>query len=161
MSLRFVILALLLGCASKQGAGGSRLGKSEGRYALGKPGKGWSRVSPGGADKAWFNDDLAATIYFDSNCKARFEDKTLDALITHLTFGMAQGEPLKEQTMELDGREALMRVYGGEIDGVSVQIAATVMKKNSCIYDGLYISSPRSFDAGLSSFEQVISGFKS
>lgn len=162
MRTGLVIGALLtLGCGrGHTGGSGSSLSGQEGRYKTGSPGKGWSQVRPGGADRAWFHRQTGSTIYFDSNCKARYEDKPLASLITHLTLGMAQGEPLREESMTLAGREALLRVYGGSVDGVAVQLSAVVIKKSACIYDGLYISSPSEFDAGLESFRRVLKGFK-
>ncbi len=157
-----LFLSLLLGCGGSRkplATGGPTA--SEGRYVTGKPGKGWSKVAPGGADRAWFNRSTGATIYFDSNCKARFEDKPLADLITHLTFGMANGDPLREEDLTLGGRAALLRVYSGEVDGVDVQIGAVVIKKNSCIYDALYITSPAAFEGGMPRFRRVLKGFKS
>lgn len=160
--IRLLVLASLLGCGSKHTplAKGDPTAR-EGRYRTGTPGKGWSKVAPGGADRAWFNRESGSTIYFDSNCKARFEDKPLVDLITHLTFGMANGDPLREEDLNLNGRTGLLRVYGGEIDGVAVRLGAVVIKKNSCIYDALYITSPAAFDADMTSFRRVLKGFKS
>jgi hypothetical protein len=160
MSTHMWILALLIGCGGKSRPLTSGKRTSEGNYDVGKPGAGWARVAPGGADRAWFHSTIGASIYIDSNCQARFEDKPLSALVTHLTFGMAQGDPVSEERLTLDGRTALMRVNRGTVDGVKVQIAAVVIKKNRCIYDALYISSPSGFDTGLSGFQQVILGFE-
>ena len=160
--MRLFLLAMLMACGSKHKplAKGDPTAR-EGRYKTGTPGKGWSKVAPGGADRAWFNRSSGATIYFDSNCKSRFEDKSLADLITHLTFGMSNGDALSEEVLTLGEREALLRVYGGEIDGVDVQLAAVVIKKNSCIYDALYITSPAAFDRDMTSFRSVLKGFKS
>jgi len=156
-----LLTVLLIGCAAKEKPVPTSPKKDEGRYATGSPGEGWSRVSPGGADRAWFHKKTGSTIYFDSNCKARFEDKPLPDLMKHLTFGMAQGDPITEEALTLGGRSALLRVYAGEVDGVNVRIGAVVAKKNSCLYDGLYISNPSDFDTGMASFRNVLDGFKS
>lgn len=155
--------ALMLGCA-KQPSGvessPKKTSKDEGRYTTGEPGDGWSKVKPGGADKAWFHKATGATIYFDSNCKERFEDGKLTALLTHLTFGIAQGDPTREEEMMLDGRAALIRVQPGQIDGVQVRVGAVVTKKDRCLYDGLLIASPSTFDSHWSTFSKVFAGFK-
>ena len=155
--MRLLLLAMLFSCAPKPAKQAAR---AEGRYTVPNPTGEWSRVSPGGADKAWFNTDLGATIYFDSNCMARFDDGRLPDLITHLTFGLAQNEPIREESMTLDGREALLRVYDGAIDGVQVRVGAVVTKKDRCLYDGLYIAAPTNFEEGWGAFVEVISGFK-
>lgn len=155
--------ALLMGCAKQvpsDKSSSKKQRKYEGKYTVGSPGSGWSKVKPGGADKAWFHKDSGATIYFDSNCLERFEDGKLGALLTQLTLGIASGEPTREEQMMLDGRAALIRVQAGQIDGVPVQVGAVVTKKNSCLYDGLLIASPSTFESHWSTFSGVISGFK-
>ena len=148
---------MLMGCAAKAHKETKR---SEGRYSVGNPDGDWMRVRPGGADKAWFNRTLGATIYFDSNCKSRYDDGRLSDLVTHLTFGLAQGTPIREESMTLDNREALLRVYDGAIDGVSVRVGAMVTKKDLCLYDGLYIASPSAFEDGWGTFVSMLSGFE-
>ena len=153
-----IFLALLIiACGPKQS---KEARKSHLKYVVTAPAGGWVKVKPGGADTAWFQRDLSATIYFDSNCKERFEDGTLSDLLTHLTFGMAQNEPLREESMTLDGRDALLRVYDGSLDGVQVRVGAVVTKKNMCLFDGLYIAPPSTFEDGWGSFVEVVSGFR-
>jgi hypothetical protein len=153
-----LIFAILLAtaCGPKQS---KEARQSALKYSVPAPVGAWVRVKPGGADKAWFHREYGGTIYFDSNCKERFEDGTLADLLTHLTFGLAQNEPLREESMTLDGRDALMRVYDGLIDGVSVRVGAVVTKKDMCIYDGIYIAPPGTFEDGWGSFVEVVSGF--
>jgi hypothetical protein len=155
--MRLLLLTMLIGCIPSHSRTAT---KAEGRYTVPSPTGDWSRMNPGGADKAWFNNGLGATIYFDSNCLARFEDRPLPDLITHLTFGLAQDAPIREESMTLDGRTALLRVYEGDLDGVPVRVGAVVTKKNRCLYDGLYIAAPGNFDDGWGAFVEVVSGFK-
>ena len=151
------LFMLSMACGPKQS---KEARKSHQNYQVTSPAGDWVRVKAGGADKAWFNRDMSATIYFDSNCKERFEDGTLSDLLTHLTFGLAQNEPVREESMTLDGRDALLRVYDGQLDGVQVRVGAVVTKKNMCLYDGLYIAPPARFEDGWGSFVQVVSGFQ-
>ena len=153
-----VFLALLItACGPKQS---KEARKSHLQYVVSAPAGGWVKVKPGGADKAWFQRDLSATIYFDSNCKERFEDGTLSDLLTHLTFGMAQNEPVREESMTLDGRDALLRVYDGKLGRCPGAVGAVVTKKNMCLFDGLYIAPPSTFEDGWGSFVEVVSGFR-
>ncbi len=155
--------ALLLGCAKEVPANSAQAKnqkKLEGRYAVGIPGEGWAEVKPGGADMAWFHKATGATIYFDSNCKERFDDGKLVALLNHLTLGIARGEPSRQEELMMDGRAALVRAQPGLIDGVKVQLGAVVTKKNSCLYDGLLIASPSTFESHWATFSTVIAGFR-
>jgi hypothetical protein len=153
---RCAVLAMLcLACGPKH-----RASSLEGQFRTGEPGDGWERVSPGGADVAWHHAGLAATIYADSNCAERFEDGPLAALATHLTFGMASGEPERQEELELAGRPALLRVLSGMLDGVPVRIGLTVTRKHECIYDMLYIAPIASFQAGWDAYDAVTTGFE-
>jgi hypothetical protein len=155
---RLILVALLAtACGPKQS---KEARTSSMKYTVPAPVGAWVKVKPGGADKAWFHRDYGSTIYFDSNCKERFEDGPLSDLLTHLTFGLTQNAPLREESMTLDGREALLRVYDGQVDGVGVRVGAVVTKKDMCIYDGIYIAPPSSFEDGWGSFVEVVSGFQ-
>ena len=155
--------AFLLGCIKQgpsDGTNRKRQSKTEGGYTVDSPGTGWSKIKPGGADKAWYHSESSATIYFDSNCQERFEDGKLTALLTHLTFGVARGEPTRQEALMLDGREALLRVQPGLIDGVTVKVGAMVTKKDGCLYDGLLIAPPSTFENHWSTFATVVASFK-
>ncbi len=134
--------------------------RAEGRYSVQAPGQSWSRVRPGGADFGWFHQDTSASIYWDSNCLSRYEDGELGDLLTHLTFGIAHGEPLREDPLTLDHRAALVRTHQGVLDGVQVKVGAVVTKKDECVYDGLYIAPPQHFDAQWNTFVEVMNSFR-
>lgn len=154
-ALALAALLIATGCAGNRAA--RRL---EGHYDLGAPGQGWRRVKPGGADEAWVNRQLHATLYADSNCAQRFDDDLLPRLLDRLTLGLGGGDPLREEPRTLDGRDALLRVVDGQMDGVAVRVGALVAKKDFCVYDLVYVAPPGSFDNGWSDFESVISGFR-
>jgi len=148
------LLLPLVGCVH---AGAAR--RLEGHYDLGTPGDTWQRVKPGGADHAWYHQGLSASIYTDSNCASRFEDRPLDALLGSAVFGIAHGDPERIDALTVDGRDARVEVVDGTVDGVAVRIGAAVLKKDHCLYDLVYIAPPTTFDAGWPAFEQVLTGF--
>jgi len=149
--------ALLQGCASR----GTRVAKrEEGRYQTGAPRTdGWQRVKPGGADKAWWNATLDATIYADSNCGARFQDDKLSTLADHLFYGLTSLEEVMKETFALDDRDAVLEIKKGRLDGVWVQVGAVVLNKGSCTYDFVYVSTPESYAKGDADFRAVYQGF--
>lgn len=150
-------LSLLLpACASSRQA--RRL---EGRYQVGEPGDTWSRVRSGGADKAWFHEGLSATIYADSNCATRFDDRPLDKLAQSVVYGIATSpSALRSESRTIDGRDSHLRVVDGRVDGVVVRVGVAVLKKHECVYDLLYLAPPTTFDSGWDAFEQVLAGFR-
>lgn len=154
--MRAMALAVAL-CAVACGGRSAR--RLEGHYQLGAPGDGWERVRPGGADQAWVNEALGGAIYADSNCGERYDDSALDKLLSALTLGIAAGEPLREEARTLDGRDALLRVSDGTLDGVAVRVGALVAKKDFCVYDVIYVAPPSTFDQGWAGFEAVLERF--
>lgn len=149
---------LSTGCLSREARQASRM---EGRYKLGDPGGGWKDVEPGGADYAFFNKDLNATIYADSNCGERYEDSPPQDLVKHMVQGVAGPELVSERTFTLDGREAYAARRTGKLDGVPVELGVTVVKKDRCIYDIVLITAPGSpYERALDAYEAVVGGFR-
>ena len=139
---------------------GFRPNPAEGRYRTGEPASPWKRVSPGGADKAWVNDQDSAAIYADSNCGKRYSDQSLEGMLDHLTAGIAQGDPIDEQHLRLADREALIRTWRASLDGVTLHLGALVLKRNNCVYDVLFIAPEASFQRNWTEFERVFQGFQ-
>ena len=149
-------MGLIQGCLSQSRRSAERL---EGRYNVDAP-EDWVSLRAGGADWAWSHPEIAGTIYTDSNCLSRFHDGRLEDLAGHLTAGIASGPPIRQEQLWLDDRSALLTVYLGQVDGVAVQLAAVVLKKDRCVYDMLYFAPVATFDEGLSDFVGVYSGFQ-
>ncbi|MFT5685234.1 MAG: hypothetical protein ACI8RZ_006183 [Myxococcota bacterium] len=157
----FILYGLLLiGCGSQKQRAQMSARQLEGFYRLGDLPKAWERQRPGGADNAWYNPTLSSTIYSDSNCARRYQDGPLPDLSTHLISGIASGMPVREETLTVDNRAALLRVYSGQLDGVRVQLGIVVLNKDRCTYDLLYLAPPASFEDGWADFVGLISGFE-
>ncbi|MCP4808135.1 MAG: hypothetical protein GY913_31235 [Proteobacteria bacterium] len=153
-----ILLALTLGCGNKATRAATA---REGRYELGEPGDGWRKVKSGGADFAFRHTDAGTVIYADSNCGSRFEDARLEDLAEHLSFGVRVGEAAFQEHFELDGRSAYMMRAEGSLDGVPVEMGATVLKKDLCVYDIVIIGPPgERFQHGWSGYQTAVSGFR-
>ncbi len=134
--------------------------KLEGQYATGLPAPSvWIRVDPGGADRAWYCGQLGAVIYTDSNCGVRFLDGRPDQLVDHLLWGFDEPVEISRETHTVDGRDAVMSVRSGRLDGIDVQVGVVVLKKSACTYDLVYLAPPQNFEAGWPAFQAVIDGF--
>lgn len=151
-----VAAALLAGCASKH----RQARRLEGRYDLGDPGQGWAAVDPGGADRAWYSEGWQATLYADSNCGARYDDRDLPALANAVAFGMATGQPLHQEERAVDGRDGLVRTVDGSLDGVAFRLGIAVLKKDACVYDLLLVAPRASFEQAWPGFEAALAGFR-
>ena len=158
-SLWLPVGALLLGACAGRGQALAR--RSEGHYATGAPRtEGWQAVPPGGADQAWWNGALGASIYTDSNCGSRFEDGKLSTLADRLFLGLTSTEVVMEETFALDGRDAVLKVQKGRLDGVWVQVGAVVINKDRCTFDMVYVASPERWAQGDADFRAVYQGFR-
>lgn len=157
MRLAFLGLLLLSSCVP---AAWRKAKAMEGRYTTGAPGEGWEPVTPGAADRAWFNEKLGASIYTDSNCGPRYAEERVEDLATELTVGFRDVTTVKESYVTVDGREGILRVHTGKLDGIRVELGVLVVNKNACNYDFVYISPPEGFDQGWDDYQAVSAGFK-
>jgi hypothetical protein len=157
-----VLLALAalatVGCTPRNVRLARRL---EGRYTTGAPDeRDWMWVDPGGADRAWFNGQLRATIYTDSNCGPRFLDGHPQLLLRHLMYGLDQATELRDEPYPVAGRTGRLCVQRGTLDGIEVQVGAVVFNRGACTYDMVYIANPERFEQGWPIFEGVVQGFE-
>ena len=142
-------------------------GKLEGRvyrsantsYEIGELGDKWRRINIEGGDLAFLNDKLGATITVNSTCKKKM-NYSLEALSESLLIGIKDKQLVERNKLTINNEKALSSIYTGKLDGVPLKLNAVVFKKDDCIYDFTYASSPGNFDSGFSDFEEFISKFK-
>ncbi len=150
-------LALWAGCVP---ASVRQARKLEGKYETGNPGKGWVAVPAGGADRAWYHEGMGATIYTDSNCGPRYAEARVEDLTTELISGFRNVEPVQERQQPVAGREGLVRIQQGRLDGIEIQLGTLVFNMNACNFDIVLISPPAEFSAGQEAWQRVIDGFQ-
>lgn len=134
--------------------------KLEGRYQSGEPGNGWKRVAAGGADNAWFNEDIGASIYTDSNCGPRYQESRVEDLATELVAGIFDLTTERDELLNIGDRQGVLRVHHGTLDGLTVALAVGVVNRNTCNYDFTYIATPETFERGWDAYLAVINGFE-
>jgi len=168
-----LLLALLVlpGCGPKRGGwtdgwyqeeiqikgpGGSRTVAM--RYQLGDLSATWQEATTRPGDISFYNPDLRATIYSDSSCGSRYEDAPLQVLLNHLLFDFTDVETVEETQATLSGRASLLRISTAKLDGVPVQLAATITKNGPCVFDLVYMSPVESFAEGIADYNNFSSG---
>lgn len=98
-------------------------------------------------------------MHVDSSCDPAF-DIPLIALRMHLLIGFTDRDIVSEETVPMDGREALRTHVTAKLDGVSRDILLQILKKDDCVYDfGLITPSGSSFEDALEDFDQMLAGF--
>ncbi|MES2642170.1 MAG: hypothetical protein V4850_21990 [Myxococcota bacterium] len=153
------LLLALVGLSACMPSSHVRAKRLENRYTLPAPGEGWEAVDAGGADRAWYNGALKAAIYTDSNCGPRYSESRTEDLATELTAGMREVTTTRDELREFGGREGVLRVHSGRLDGVPITVALGVMNRGACTYDLALIAPPDTFELGWDAYERILAGF--
>ena len=114
----------------------------------------WRRVDVAAADLAFRDDAREASILLDGRCGKRDEDVPLTSLTQQLIMGTTARDFVSEETIPFDAREALHTVLRAKLDGVEMQYDIYVLKKDSCVYDFVYVAPPGRFADGAPAFER-------
>jgi hypothetical protein len=119
----------------------------------------WSRLSERGATLAFRDEQGGASVLLNARCKNADDDVPLAALTRQLFMTFTEREAALQNTVPLDGREAMHTVLKARLDGVPKIFDVYVLKKDGCVYDFALISAPDTFDANRSAFERFVTGF--
>jgi hypothetical protein len=120
----------------------------------------WERSKVDGGDLVFTNPQINATMTLNSTCNEKKKNYSLRALSESLLIGIKGKEALERKEITVDGQPALRTIYTGSMNNVPIQIATVVLKKDICIYDFTYASSPQNFDLGIADFDNFVSQFK-
>lgn len=155
---RFGLVGLMVLCGCMP-ASYRQAKRMENQYQTGMPGAGWASVSPGGADRAWYNASLTGSIYTDSNCGTHYRELRLPDLALESLAGLRDTTTLKEEQPTVDGRAGLLRVTTGQLDGVAITVANLVANKDACTFDLNYVAPASRFEEGWDAYQAVVAGF--
>ncbi len=129
-------------------------------YRIGSLPDGWKRIDIEGGDLAFSNAPKDSTITVNSTCDERKMKYSLKALSESLIVGVKDKKAESRRETQIDGQQALSTIYTGSLDNKPVMIETRVFKKNDCVYDFTYASSPAGFDSGAQAFDEFISQFR-
>lgn len=144
-------------------------------YRVSSPGPAWEPMSGEGLQAVWHHSTDPAVIQVRGECEEH-GDSDLEDFTDHQRIDYSSWEIVEEPTGELDaegrprmrpmqyytaiaGREALRTTVRANLDGVEVMIEYVVVKKDGCLFDITYISTPEDFERHTAEFQQVIDGF--
>lgn len=134
------------------------LSKPDTSYRLGELPPGWQLVRLSGNDVAYSHGDSGHGIAVNATCEDH-GDASLEVLTRHLLQGFTERQQLSQETVWLDGREALRSQYLARLEGVPVQLLLVVMKKDYCVYDFSYVAPPGRLEEHLPAFQSLLEGF--
>ncbi len=133
--------------------------KSDVRYRVGELPPNFNRVGLNDNDLAFVATDSPHSIALNSTCEG-YGDASLQVLTQHLLMGFTDRQLVSHEVRQMDGRESLRSHYMAKLDGVPIELLLVVLKKNGCVYDFTYLSPRGRFEEKLSSFEQLLSQFR-
>lgn len=147
-----VALALASGCASTGLS--DQVYRGDGfAFRIGQVPSSWQAIRVSDAALAWRDEAAGGTVVVNARCDRDGEDVPLAALTQHLFLKFTDRTIQKEETVPLDGREALHTQITAKLDGVPKAFSVWVVKKDGCVYDLVYIADPGRFEAGVGPFD--------
>jgi hypothetical protein len=141
-----------------------KLGPSEKRvpskkYSFAEPNPVFKVLNTDFADKAWQSSITANSLVVISEC-GPIGDQDLKKIALEHFSALQSLEIEKEQTLPYSGREALLTIAKGQVDGVTVKMAVHTVNKNGCNYTITYLGRSEKFAQEISLMESFINGFK-
>ena len=156
--VRFCIISLLLSsCVSVQLPGGKVTPAKDVQYS--EPGVPFEKIKSQNADRTWLSKNTGNTISYLSECGGT-ADPSLESIESESLSAMNELKILATEELTYNGREARQTTARGEIDGVPVQIALLIFKKNGCTYTLSYGGLQKQFSVEQKYFEKFKTDFK-
>ncbi|WP_246845153.1 hypothetical protein [Bdellovibrio sp. NC01] len=148
---------LFAGCVSVQLPGGKITPAKD--VSFEEPSAPFKKIKAINADKTWQSEKTGNTISFLSECGGT-ADPSLQSIETESLSAMNNLRIVSTENLQYNGREARQTISTGEVDGVSVQLALLIFKKNGCNYTLSYGGLQKQFTPELRYFEKFKSEFK-
>jgi hypothetical protein len=158
---RFTVILLL---ANVSACVSVKLGSSEKRvpsqkYSFREPDAIFKTLNTDFADKAWQSSKTANSLVVISEC-GPIGDQDLKKIALEHFSALQTLEIEKEELHPYSGREALMTIAKGQVDGVPVKMAVHTVNKNGCNYTITYLGRSDKFALEISLMESFVNGFK-
>lgn len=129
-------------------------------YSVGFLPSGWTRFATKTPAIAFHHEEYQSTIFTWAQCGRQYEDVPHHALAERLLGGVEQPQTLTSQSLQLAQRAAFLKRIRGSVDGVEVEVASVVVKKDDCCFDFVLIEpSPNKSATAMADFQTFYSGF--
>jgi hypothetical protein len=119
----------------------------------------WHSIQVDGALLAFRDKAAGATIAVNGRCGLDGDDVPLRALTHHLFLHFTGRRVLEQRSLALDGREALRTELLADLDGVPRRFMVYVLKKDSCVYDFVWIGATAPPAGAAAEFHTFVEGF--
>ncbi len=150
-------IVLLSSCASRWDGRVFRDGDLA--FRVGPTPASWREIETPGALLSFRDDDAGATVAISGRCGKDGDDVPLVSLTHHLFIHFTDRELESQETVTLDGRDALRTELVAELDGVPKRFSVFVLKKDGCVYDFMHIAASSAPEHGRERFAAFVEGF--
>ena len=136
-----ILVLLLVGGASACAGGRVSRGifrKAEAAYRV-IDFSAWHPVSFRDNDLAFTDEKRRFLLGVNSTCQGH-KDAPLKILTQDLLLGFEHRQLLGRRELQIDRRAAMRSHFRAELDGVPVELDLTVLKKDGCVYDFIYVA---------------------
>jgi hypothetical protein len=115
-------------------------------------------------DVAFQSSRTAAVISINSSCRptqrAELDHMDLQALTNQLTYGITDPAKRSERNLTIQSVPALESQVEGRMNGNPIAIKTVVLRKNSCVYDLLYMAPPAHFAENEPDFDHFVASLR-
>lgn len=128
------------------------------RISASAPGGPYKALSAEGFDRAWISSTTGNTIAYTSECSPSADlspEQLFNEFVGHITGVKTSFEPF-----EIADRSGIRGQATGTLDGVPVQLAVVVFKKDGCDYVLNYSGITEKFESELPLFEQFLANIE-
>ena len=154
----FAVAVLLSACGGPQFDGQVYRGNDM-AFRVGPLPAGWRKLEVSHALLAFRDDESQATVAVNGRCGKDGDDVPLKSLTHHLFLHFTDRQLKSQETLTLDGRDALRTEIVAELDGVPKLFTVYVLKKDGCVYDFMHISEGQGRQETRQDFERFVRGF--
>jgi len=147
---------LLSSCVSVQLPNGKTTSAKDVQYK--EPEEPFDSIKAVNADKTWQSKKTGNTISYLSDCGG--SDPSLQSIEADSLSALNNMKIVSTENLIYNGREARQSISTGDIDGVPVQLALMIFKKNGCNYTLSYGGIQKQFKSELKFYETFKAEFK-
>ena len=113
------------------------------------------------SDLAYQSKKNASIVSLNTACRsARVIEQTLPEITRSLLLGMGDVTENDQKPLQLQGVEALETTVQGRMSGQTTKVRTVVLKKDSCVYDLMYVSRPEQFPVHEEDFAAFVSSLR-
>ncbi|HTL12541.1 MAG TPA: hypothetical protein VL588_08650 [Bdellovibrionota bacterium] len=114
------------------------------------------------SDRSWQHHRSGAIVSINSACRPSYgyASEPLRKYTDLLLLGFMDLKDREEQTLALQGLDALQTTVQGKVEGRTVKIRTVVTRRIECLYDLMYVAKPAIFGEQLDDFTKFVQSLK-